>query len=104
MISILIGALWWLAEVILQAGIDFAWFLASPIVNAIPDWEPPDLNGMAATIAPLFEFFGWANHYLPLTHAVIIIGLLSAAWLLDHGLRLFQWVVAKFPTMGGWKP
>lgn len=75
--------------------------IVNTIVGLLPDIDPPDLSGMVAATAPVWDAVGWINKYAPVDQAVIALGLFAAWWLVMYGTRFVIWALTKAHFLGG---
>jgi hypothetical protein len=86
------------------------------IVNAILSWVASQLHGLVgmlpsiptqsdsgltAAAAHVWAYAAWANYYVPLDSAMLLLGLIIAAWWIFYGFRLAEWVLTKLHILGG---
>jgi hypothetical protein len=67
----------------------------------VPDVARPDLSGPAGKLAPLFALYGWANHYVPVDAALIMLAILLASWTVMHAVTFAIWALSKLHILGG---
>lgn len=86
---------------IVDALLSFFQSIIDGIVGLIPEIEPPDLSGMVAAMAPVFEAVGWLNKYVPVDQAVIALGLMVTWWAVLYAIKFGIWVLTKAHVLGG---
>jgi hypothetical protein len=79
----------WFADVV-------HWFLAQ-----LPTIPHPDLSGLQAATSAVWTYSTWANDYVPLDHAVVLVGLSVGAWFIFYALRFVEWLGTKLHILGG---
>ncbi len=70
-------------------------------LSLLPEISPPDVDGLVGSMAPVWQFFGWADNFLPLSDAVVIFGLLVVAFNAVFAIRGVLWVLTKAHILGG---
>jgi hypothetical protein len=74
------------------------WFM-----GLIPDMSLPSMDEVYAAIADsrLWAYWGWGNHYLPLTLALGLLTLRLAVWAGLTALDVANWALTKLHVTGG---
>ncbi len=67
----------------------------------LPTIEPPDVSGLVAAMAPVFQLGGWANNFVPLSEAVTLLGVMMTAFAALTVVRATLWVLTKAHILGG---
>jgi hypothetical protein len=79
--------------------------VVSFVVGLFPPWPGFDLAtpiaGIFTAIAPHLWFFAWADEYIPLTEALLMLAALVAIWLGAHVVTLTIWLLSKLHVLGG---
>ncbi len=75
--------------------------LLSAVFSIGPDLDPPDFSGPMGLLAPFWQAFGWANHYLPVDVAIICIGIRLLAQAATHLVTFAVWTLSKVHILGG---
>jgi hypothetical protein len=70
-------------------------------LSLLPELEPPDLDGLIADMAPIWQFAGWVNNFVPLQEATTILGILLTVFPLVMLVRGTLWVLNKLHITGG---
>jgi hypothetical protein len=62
----------------------------------------PDFSAYGAAIGDsrIWQWFGWANHFVPLDLVMLLLGVRLALWLVMYGVELVVWVIGKIPIIG----
>lgn len=85
--------------------IDMIWAVLRPVlvslVGLIPSWELPNVSGMFVAAAPVFQFIGWMNHYLPITLAVTLLAVRYSIVGAIYAFRVVEWGLTKLHILGG---
>lgn len=67
----------------------------------LPVIEPPDVDGLVATAAPVWQLGGWVNNFVPLAEAVTLLGVMLTAFVAITTVRAVLWVLTKAHILGG---
>jgi hypothetical protein len=70
-------------------------------LSLLPTVSAPDVSGMVSAMAPVWQFAGWVNNYLPLAEAAVVLGILLTAFQAIVVVRAVLWVLAKLHILGG---
>ncbi len=86
----------------------FSWFVGilTWLVGLIPSASAlglPDLSSYGAAIgdSTVWQWWGWANHFLPLDLALTLLGARLAVWLAMYGFEVVSWLLTKAHVLGG---
>lgn len=71
------------------------------VLALLPDIAPPDVAGLVAAMAPVWQFGGWANNFVPLQEAVTLLGVMMTAFVAISAVRATLWVLTKLHILGG---
>jgi hypothetical protein len=70
-------------------------------LELLPAIDPPDVSGLVASMAPVFQLGGWANNFVPLSEAVTLLGVMMTAFAAITVVRATLWVLTKAHILGG---
>jgi hypothetical protein len=83
----------------------FSWFvsLLGALLDLIPSFGLPDAAVATAAVsdARVWEYVGWANHYVPVDLAAALLAVRVTLWAALHGLDAVVWVLTKLHILGG---
>jgi hypothetical protein len=81
----------------------FNWFadIAHWFLTLLPNVPHPDLSGLQGATTAVWTYSSWANDYVPLDHALVLVSLILGAWLFFYGLRFIEWILTKIHILGG---
>lgn len=96
-LEFVVVGIYWLAEAVLGAFFG----LAAGIMELAPDIAAPDISGMVGGLSTFWEYFGWANNFVPLDQLVVIIGLVVTFYVALLVVRLSIWLLVKAHVLGG---
>lgn len=71
------------------------------LLSLLPAVPALDKGSWAGPIATVWTYAGWANDYIPLDSAAIILGLTIAAFWLFYGAYFALWILDKLHITGG---
>lgn len=78
--------------------------LVGAAVETVLGWLPESvISPISSTIgaaAPLFSWVGWLNQYLPITEALIVLGVQLGAWVAWLGFHGVVWVLQRARVIG----
>ena len=79
----------------------FEWFAGA--VHSVLAMLPgiPSISGLGTVSSQVWQYAQWANDYVPLDQACLILGIVMAAWTVFYGARFFEWVLTKLHILGG---
>lgn len=86
---------------ITEAVLGFFRTIVQGILDALPDWDPPDLTGALDAVAPLFSSLAWANKYVPLVECGALFGLFVVFKVGLYVTNFVVWVLTKAHILGG---
>lgn len=69
--------------------------------DQLPDVPSFDTSEHTGPVGSLFQWAGWANWWVPVDHAVILLGLLLTAWAVMYALDFANWALTKLHLLGG---
>lgn len=76
--------------------------LLDGIVGLLPSVSIPDVSATIETdLAFLWQWFAWANNYVPLDQAALMISILLGAWAALQLVHITVWVLTKLHILGG---
>jgi hypothetical protein len=63
----------------------------------------PDFSSYGAAIGDwrIWQYFGWANHFLPLDLAAALFGVRLLIWAALYGIEFLSWLGTKLHLFGG---
>ncbi len=67
----------------------------------LPVVDPPDIDGLVSGAAPLWQFGGWLNNFVPLAECVSLLGVLLVAFAAVTAVRAVLYVLTKAHILGG---
>ncbi len=67
----------------------------------LPEIAPLDLLGLVDTAAPIWQFGGWVNNWVPLSETATLLGVFLAAYLAITVVRAILWVLVQLHILGG---
>jgi hypothetical protein len=71
-------------------------------LGLLPSWTVDTSSASAAVQSwDGFGFFGWADHYLPVSEAVVLIGVRLTLWAAMHAVEGTLWLLTKAHVLGG---
>lgn len=70
-------------------------------LSLMPTIEPPDVSALVVDIAPVWQYAGWANNYVPMAEAAQLFGVLLTAFAAVMVVRGVLWVLTKAHVLGG---
>lgn len=70
-------------------------------LSLMPTIDPPDVSALVGEIAPVWQYAGWINNYLPLAEAAQLFGVLLTAFAAVMLVRGVLWVLTKAHVLGG---
>lgn len=88
---------------IVEAIVRFFVNMASWVIDLFPNLTAPSMTGFADSVTDvrIWQWAAWANHYLPLDVAVVLLGVRLAWW---GALQVFEavvWLGSKMHILGG---
>lgn len=69
-------------------------------LELFPSIDPPDLDGLVASMGPIWQYGGWANNFVPLAESAVLLGLLLTAFGVVFVVRGVLWVLTKAHILG----
>jgi carbon starvation protein CstA len=87
--------------VITDAVLSFFTGLVSTVFGWMPTITPPSLGSDLSGLGTVWQYFSWANQFLPLDIALACAGLLLAAWGTRWLVMAALWVATKAHVLGG---
>jgi len=76
--------------------------LAVSVLGLLPSWSVDTSSAQAAVQAwDGFGLLGWADHYLPVTEASVLLGVRLTLWAGMHVFELVVWLLTKAHVLGG---
>ncbi len=70
-------------------------------LELLPVVDPPDVDGLVGGAAPLWQFGGWVNNFVPLSEAMTLVAVLLVAFVAVTALRAVLYVLTKVHILGG---
>lgn len=71
------------------------------VLGLFPAWSPPDISGYVSAAGPVFDALGWANHYLPIDLAFVLVPVGAGLYVSIVVFRFSVWVLTKAHVLGG---
>jgi hypothetical protein len=71
------------------------------VLALLPNPSAPDIAGAVSGLTSVWQWFGWANDYLPITEGVALVGILLTAWGGMMAFRAVVWALTKAHVLGG---
>jgi hypothetical protein len=88
-------------RVITDAVLSFFQGLVSVVFGWLPNPTPPDLGGYVSQLAPVWQYFAWANNYVPLTEVMAFLSVMIGLWFVMALVRVSVWALTKAHVFGG---
>jgi hypothetical protein len=86
---------------ITDAVLSFFSGLVTVVLSWLPNPAPPDFSSFTGALHTAFQYFGWANSYIPLDVILGLVGVLLTVWSAMTVFRASVWVLTKAHVLGG---